>query len=123
MLENMDINKRIDILLRVGVAFAFIYPAISAVFNPFAWIGYFPPFLISLFPFDSIILLHIFGVTEVIIGLWILSGKKIFIPSALASLYLVGIILFNFVQLDVIFRDISILLMALALVFTHHKSE
>jgi hypothetical protein len=29
-------DKKVNLLLRVGVAFAFIYPAISAVFNPFA---------------------------------------------------------------------------------------
>ncbi|MDP6527631.1 MAG: hypothetical protein QF858_02005 [Candidatus Pacebacteria bacterium] len=58
-----------------------------------------------------------------IIALWLLSGKKIFIPSVLAALYLAGIIVFNFAQIDVIFRDVSILAMALALVFTTRPSS
>lgn len=110
----MNIDKKIDWLLRIGVAFAFLYPPISAIFNPFAWIGYFPLFLTNIFP-DPIVLLHLFGVVEVIVGLWILSGKKIFIPSGIAVIMLAGIIVFNFSQMDVLFRDIPILLMALAL--------
>ncbi len=118
----MNINKKIDWLLRIGVGFAFLYPPISAIFNPFAWIGYFPLFVTNIFP-DAIVLLHIFGVIEVIVGLWILSGKNIFIPSAAAALMLAGIIIFNFSQMDVLFRDVSILLMAVALMLSHKQSK
>jgi len=118
----MNINKKIDWLLRIGVGFAFLYPPISAIFNPFAWIGYFPLFVTNIFP-DAIVLLHIFGVIEVIVGLWILSGKNIFIPSAVAALMLAGIIIFNFSQMDVLFRDVSILLMAVALMLSHKQSK
>jgi len=108
-------NKKVEWLLRIGVAFAFLYPAISAVFNPFAWIGYFPTFLTALAGEHTDILLHFFGITEVIIALWILFGKRLFIPATIASVYLVGIIVFNIPQMDVIFRDISILAMSVAL--------
>lgn len=106
-------------VLRVGLAFAFLYPAIAAWFNPFAWVGYFPPFILTMAFGHDIVLLHIFGITEILIALWILFGRRIFIPSFLAALYLVGIILFNLTQMDVIFRDISILAIAIALMFTH----
>ncbi|PIT91021.1 hypothetical protein COU17_02500 [Candidatus Kaiserbacteria bacterium CG10_big_fil_rev_8_21_14_0_10_49_17] len=112
-------NKKVEWLLRAGVAFAFLYPAISAVFNPFAWIGYFPVFLTSLAGEHTDWLLHLFGLSEVIIALWILIGKRIFIPASLASIYLIGIILFNIPQMDVIFRDISILAMSLALAVSY----
>ena len=68
-------NKKVDLLLRVGVAFAFLYPALSALYNPFAWIGYFPAFTLGIVP--DLVLLHSFGAVEIIIGVWILSGKKI----------------------------------------------
>jgi len=112
----------VEILLRIAVAFAFIYPAVAAVFDPFSWIGFFPLFLRDLFPSDML-LLHLFGITEVAIALWILVGKRIFIPSALASIYLVVIILFNLSLFDIIFRDVSILLAALALAILHRQEE
>jgi len=102
-------------ILRVGLAFAFLYPAVSAVFNPFSWVGYFPSFLLNLVGTYDIVLLHVFGVTEVLIGLWLLFGRKIFIPSVVAAIYLFGIIVFNLNQMDVVFRDISILTIAVAL--------
>lgn len=117
----MELNKTADWLLRIGVGFAFLYPPISALVEPFAWVGYFPLFVTNLFPYP-ILLLHIFGVIEVTIGLWILSGKKIVAPSILAAVMLAGIIVFNFSQIDVLFRDIPILLMAVVLAITHKES-
>lgn len=110
----MSNNQKISLLLRGGVAFAFIYPAISALLNPLAWIGYFPSFLLDIAP-NEMLLLHTFGATEVILGVWILSGKKILIPSIIASLYLAAIIALNFQAMDIVFRDISILAMSIAL--------
>lgn len=107
----------IDLCLRIGVAFAFIYPPVSAWFAPFSWLGYFPGFVIEMAGQEGImLLLHAFGVFEIVIGLWILFGKNILIPSALATAALVLIVLFNWNQMDVLFRDISIALMSLALV-------
>jgi len=110
----MNRDEIIALILRVGVAFAFLYPAIAAYFDPFSWIGYFPVFIRDIFP-NEMLLLHLFGLSEIIIALWILVGKKILIPSALAALYLFLIVAFNWGQLDVLFRDIPILLMAIAL--------
>jgi hypothetical protein len=107
-------EQKINLLLRAGVAFAFIYPAVSAIFNPFAWIGYFPAFLLNL-PIQGEILLHVFGAIEIILGLWILSNRNIFIPSIVAAVMLFSIVIFNLNQMDVVFRDISILAMAVAL--------
>lgn len=112
-------------LLRVGVAFSFIYPPISAYFNELAWIGYFPSFMLGIV--SDTILLNGFGLIEISIALWILFGKNIYIPSILASVILVLIVAFNFNQMDVLFRDVSIVLMSTALVFLHipkrHKQQ
>ena len=110
----MPNQNLISWLLRLGVAFAFLYPAVAAVFDPFSWIGYFPEFMKG-YVSDSL-LLHAFGLSEAVLAIWILSGKKIFIPSVLTSLYLAFIVLLNIGQMDVVFRDISILAMSLALV-------
>lgn len=110
------------LLLRIGVAFAFIYPAVSAYFEPLSWIGFFPDFLRDVAP-SEIFLLNAFGIYEIIIALWILIARNIFIPSILAVIYLFGIVIFNLPSLDIIFRDISIMLMAVALAVLHYKNR
>ena len=96
----------ISLILRLGLAFAFFYPAISAVFNPFSWIGYFPHFLRGIVP--DPVLLYSFGTVEVVIALWILSGWKIFWPSGAAALMLLAIVSFDLSEFQVVFRDLSI---------------
>lgn len=100
-------------LLRIGVAFSFLYPPFDALRNPDSWIGYFPKFLHGTFP--DAVLLHGFGILEVTIALWILSGKKIFWPSLVAALMLVAIVITNLNNFEVLFRDLSITAMALSL--------
>jgi uncharacterized membrane protein YphA (DoxX/SURF4 family) len=104
--------------LRIGAAFAFLYPPFSAFFgDPYTWFGYFPAFLQGYVP--DMVLLHLFGVVEIIIGLWILSGYKIFIPALGATAMLLGIVAFNFSQFDVLFRDLSIAALTFALALMH----
>mgnify|MGYP001591395934 CR=1 FL=1 len=106
------------LLLRVGAALAFLYPPLSAFFgDPYTWLGYFPPFLQGYLP--DLVLLHAFGVVEIVIGLWLLSGYKIFIPALLATAMLIGIVLFNLPQFDILFRDVTIACLTLALALMH----
>lgn len=114
--------KAVEHILRAGLAFAFIYPAVAGYLNPFSWIGYFPEFLRDSVGNDTL-LLNGFGSLEIAIALWTLSGWRIFVPSILAAVILVGIILFNAAQMDVIFRDVSILAIALALALTSRKNQ
>ena len=109
----MSTEKITSLLLRIGVAFAFLYPAVKAIFDPLSWLSYFPDFMLGILP--DIVLLHSFGVLEAVIAIWILSGKNIFIPSVLAALILAAIIVIHSSGMDVVFRDVPILLMAVAL--------
>jgi uncharacterized membrane protein YphA (DoxX/SURF4 family) len=103
-----------QLILRIGVAFAFLYPAISAISTPESWVGYFPPFLLAL-GIPSDILLHGFGVVEVVVALWLLSGWRILVPAVVATVMLLAIVVFNLPQMEVLFRDISIAAASLAL--------
>ncbi len=107
--------KLAHLLLRTGVAFAFLYPPIAAISDPTSWISYFPSFIREL-GIDEMLLLHGFGVIEAVIALWILSGHKIRIPAMLATLTLVAIVVLDYRDFAVLFRDLSIAAMALALV-------
>lgn len=105
-----------ELLLRVAVALSFLYPPIDALFSPNDWIGYFPRF-ISTIPFDTHLFLHGFGLIEVGLAVWILSGRRVRIPALICAALLFAIVIFNMSQLQILFRDISIALAALALAF------
>ncbi len=102
-------------ILRISLAFAFVFPPINAIFDPDSWIGYFPSFLNGYV--DPTLMLHGFGVLEIVLALWVLSGWKIQIPAAVMSLMLLAIVMFNLAQFQVLFRDLSIMGMSLALMF------
>jgi hypothetical protein len=118
----MNRERIAHLILRVGVAFAFLYPAIDEISNPDGWIGYFPTFVHNFAGLPDLVILHAFGVVEVITALWILSGKKIFIPSLFATIVLVVIVGFNWFVLDILFRDLSIAAMSLALAVMAYRS-
>ncbi len=109
----MNWDRLANFVLRVGVAFAFLYPPVAAVFNPNDWIGYFPSFMHGIVP--DMVLLHGFGVLEVVIALWILWGENIFWPSIAAAAILLAIVFFHLNHFVVIFRDLSIAAAALSL--------
>lgn len=108
-----------EILLRAAVAVAFMYPAVDAFFNPGSWIGFFPGWMRGVIADEM--LLHIFGASEMVIAVWIIFAKKIFIPNIIASLYLIGIVAFNWRFIDLLFRDVSILGISLALAVRHWR--
>jgi len=102
------------LLLRAGVAFSLLYPPYAALLDPVSWAAYFPAFVRAL-PIETTVLLHAFGVLEVVLALWLLSGWRIRFPAALTALLLVAIIAVNLNQFEVLFRDVSIAAMAIAL--------
>lgn len=109
-------------LLRLGAAFAFVYPPIRALADPITWLGYLPAAVRALpgafgFPIDSVALLHAFGIVEIALALWLLSGWRIRIPALLMTLTLLAIVVFNPGEMDILFRDLSIAAVTLALVF------
>lgn len=110
----MPRHSIIQIILRVGIALVFLYPAVAAWFEPIEWIGYLPDFVRAL-PLDELVILHIIGAGEVLLALWFLSGRALFIPSVLASVFVLLIMLTNLSQMSVLFRDIGVLTATLAL--------
>jgi uncharacterized membrane protein YphA (DoxX/SURF4 family) len=106
-----------EMILRAGLAFAFLYPPFAALRDPSGWLGYFPSFIKGIVP--DLVLLHSFGAVEVIIALWILSGWKIFLPSLVAALMLLSIITLDWNEFEILFRDVSIMSIAIALAVRH----
>lgn len=113
-------SKTSSLFLRLALAFAFLYPAYGFWANPNDWVGYIPVFVKGLGLSQEMLLWGLLGV-HVIIALWLLSGWRVFIPSFGAAVFLILVVYFNIKQLDVLFRDISLALAALALAFNSQK--
>lgn len=111
----MSHQKTVLLLLRLGLAFVFMYPAISALFYPDNWIGYFPGFLLKIFP--QMFLLISFSALEIILALSLLTGWKVKWASLTAAIILAAIVIFDFGIIDVVFRDAGLAAMALTLWF------
>ena len=123
MVKENPNNKEVlvSFFLRSGIAIVFIYAAISAFLNPLAWAGYVPSFVQSIIPVN--IFLHMHSIGNIIIGLWLLSGRKTFYASIVSSLALFFIVIFNITSLDIIFRDIAILFASIALAILSHNKD
>ncbi len=118
---NENHEQAMSFILRIGIAFVFTYPSIAAVVDPASWIGYFPAFLRNNIP--QIPLSLSFAAFELILAVWIISGKKIFIPSVLTSMLLVGIIVFNFNEFHILFRNVAILSATIALAIHSYSAK
>ena len=119
MAKSKITNNMTPLLLRIGLGVVFLYASISSFTNPQDWVGYFPKFAKDFVPVGT--LLHIFSVYEMILAVWLLSGKFIQQAAVLVVLTLSGIVLFNFSLLAISFRDIGLIFAALALFFTEKK--
>lgn len=117
----MKNERLISFLLRIGIAIAFLYAAIAAFLDPFSWIGFLPAWIDSIIPRGA--LLSLFSLYEILLALWLLSGKMSFHAAMVSSATMGAIIVFNISSLDILFRDVPILFAALALMaMTYDKT-
>ena len=115
-------NKNLVIyLLRIGIASVFLYAAIASFITPANWIGYLPVFLRKIFPAET--LLTAFSLYEIILSIWVLTGRYAYYSALVSCATLIGIMLTNIYALDIIFRDLAILFTALALAAASYKKK
>lgn len=113
MVYTKSVKVSVELLLKVGLAVVFLYAAVAAFFDPGSWIGYFPSFLREILP--GHLVLNLFSIYEISLALWLIWGRWLFWSGLLSALSLLGIVVFNLSQMDVIFRDLGLIFMALAL--------
>ena len=109
----------ISFLLRVGLAITFFYAGISSFLSSTNWIGFVPNFIGLIISKE--IFLMIFSIFEILLGIGLLFDYKTFALSILSSATLFLILFVNIINLEILFRDIAILFMALALISLSYK--
>ncbi len=110
-------------LLRIGLAFVFLYAAIASFVRPDDWIGFLPGFATTIV--DPKLLLDLFSIAQIVLAVWLLTGWWLRYAALFAAAMLAGIILANPTQLLLTFRDIGLLFaaVALAILSWHARSE
>lgn len=107
-------HQRAILLLRLGLAFVFLYASVGSLLYPDSWIWFIPGWIQKIIPPTPLLLAH--AGFELMLGLILLSGKKTFFVAIVAALDLLAIMLPNINIFDTVFRDVGLLFMALALI-------
>ncbi|HEY2004090.1 MAG TPA: DoxX family membrane protein [Candidatus Saccharimonadia bacterium] len=105
--------KLAKLILRLGLAAVFLYAAAGSLASPQDWVGYLPAFATNIAPAG--ILLKIFSAYELLLALWLVSGKYLRYAGILSALTMLGIILTGLKLLAITFRDLAIATAAIAL--------
>ncbi len=109
----MKNSKIVLIFLRLSIASVFLYAAVDSIMHPDFWVGYFPPFVTTILPLNTALIL--FSLFQAGLSIWILTGWKNFWSALLAAITLLGIIGANINDLNILFRDFAIFFAAVAL--------
>ena len=107
--------------LRIGLAFVYAYAAVEIHLHPELFLKYVPTFVQSLFPTGPFLLF--FGIFEVALTIWLLSGKRTEYAAMISFFLISGIVVFNLQYFSVLFRNIAIAFASLALVVLDYKSS
>ena len=81
--------------------------------------GFIPSWVQAFIPAN--LLLLGFSLYQIALSLWLLSGKKTVYSASLVAVTLTIITLANLTVLDIIFRDIGLIMASIALVVLNYK--
>lgn len=113
---NSQNKNLVSLSLRIGLAFVFIYAAVSSFAHPLDWIGYLPSFLRH--NAHDTQLLKLFSTFEIILAVWLLIGRYTKYAALFSAAMLAGIVFSTYNQLIISFRDVGLFFAAIALYFS-----
>jgi uncharacterized membrane protein YphA (DoxX/SURF4 family) len=119
----MQFNKKY--ILNVGLAFTLLFAGISIFLRPLDWIGFVPQWVEN-FGVSREFALQGHAVAEIVMGLWLLSNKKVRWVAVLAALDMASIIILNGFSHDMLlitFRDVGLLFMAIYLAVADEQPQ
>lgn len=116
-------QKYATLILRLGIAFVFLWFGIDKFIHTVNWIGWVPQWMQALIPFSMNAFMYGQGVIETIIGLMLLVGYKVRFASLLASITIAGVLisLIGTGQAEIMVRDTGLLAASLSLFLTGCK--
>ena len=114
-----DYSHLASFMLRTGLAIPFLFVAIDATLQPEAWVGFIPFFLRNIFPESLLLGAH--ALFDFTLAIWLLSGWRTKEAAILSALTLLTIIVANITVLEIVFRDVGLLLAAVALGVLQYK--
>ncbi len=125
-MNTSDIKQvQIDIarwFIRVGLAFVYGYAAVETQLSPANFLKYVPPIMQAIIPVD--LFLVAFGIFEMILTIWLLSGKHTEYAGLISFALMMSIIFPNMAYFPVLFRNIAIASASLALfALDYHKQK
>lgn len=112
-MDNEKFINHAKIFLRIGLAFVFVYAAVEIHYNPDNFLRYVPPFVSDLFPIEKF--LPVFGIGEILLAIWLISGKWGRYSAIISFLLLCAITIPNYAFFTTLFRNVAIATGALAL--------
>lgn len=101
------------LILRLGLAFVFLYASIGSFLFPQNWLWFVPEWMGKIVPAKLVLDSH--AGFELVLGVWLLTGKKLFYASTVAALDLLAIMLSNIGVFDTVFRDLGLFASSIAL--------
>lgn len=112
-------SNLVSIFLRIGLIFVFAWAAVFMSLTPEKYVHYMPSFVSLIMPREWA--LHLFAFYEILLCVWLATGKKTFYSGILAAVTITGITIVNLEDFGTLFRNVSIFFSALALAFTDKK--
>ena len=109
----MEKERLASVLLRIGIALTFLYASYSSLTNPTSWVGFVPDFVGNFIQVN--LFLELFSYFQIALSVWLLSGYKMFYSGIVTVLVTLPIVILNPIQMDIVFRDITIIFAGLAL--------
>lgn len=109
--------KKISLhILRIGLGITFVWLGILIWVHPAAWGSFIQPWANALLPTDIETFMRGAALFDMLIGAWLIIGVFVWIPAALATLHIFGVLLTTTQNLQtIIVRDIGLFASSLAL--------
>jgi hypothetical protein len=102
-----------SLLLRTGLVAVLLYAAFNSLKSPEDWVIYLPTVLTK--TVSAFSLIKIFAIYELGLALWLASGRHIKYAASLGAVTFTGMILSNLGLMTIVFRDVALIFMCLAL--------
>jgi uncharacterized membrane protein YphA (DoxX/SURF4 family) len=109
-------NKTAYRVLRIGLGITFIWLGALIWQSPEAWGGFIQPWALKLLPGDLISTMKQTAILDMILGVWMIIGWRVWIPALIGSTHLAVVLITTTGSWsNIVVRDIGLIAATLAL--------